>query len=45
MSARRSLTGGVSGIRRTIGPLSEVLETLGRLGITPGRYRRYVAIE
>jgi thiosulfate/3-mercaptopyruvate sulfurtransferase len=31
-------TGRVSGIRRTIGPLDEVLETLGRLGISPDRH-------
>ena len=31
-------TGRVSGIRRTLGPLDEVLETLGRLGISPDRH-------
>lgn len=31
-------TGRASGIRRTIGPIGEVLETLGRLGISPDRH-------
>jgi len=31
-------TGRVSGIRRTLGPLPEVVETLGRLGISPDRH-------
>jgi thiosulfate/3-mercaptopyruvate sulfurtransferase len=31
-------TGRVSGIRRTLGPLGEVLDTLARLGISPDRH-------
>jgi 3-mercaptopyruvate sulfurtransferase SseA len=31
-------TGRVSGIRRTLGPLPEVVETLGRLGLSPDRH-------
>jgi len=31
-------TGRVSGIRRTLGPISEVVDTLGRLGLSPDRH-------
>jgi len=31
-------TGRLSGIRRTLGPLPEVIDTLGRLGLSPDRH-------